>query len=1425
MQNVAIETFMAQFMLAAAACASSGRPKNTISALPELKCHPATLKALSNLLRAPTVGIARRLDRAIKKAARVTRSNYGGVGLMNHCPDTVAMSKPFKDHTTQAVVSVEIRRAGCKPIALIAAYIPCAGAAAYKSAELVEAIYAKIEEEYRRLKALYPSGVFIMLDANGRLGVFNGRKTADNNPNRAVSKRLEQLCRNLGVSPIAGREGLPAGSFTSRNPNGSAGTRPDQPDFGYTEIDFILTADDIDISRLTVHEPQPWHHLDMYPGITHRMQYVTVTLERDPAAGPAPPAQPKPPPKWPRVPNYDDIDKHDAAAKVLWDLLHRPENADLVTDSACTGTERRDRLFEIYKLAAQAADPGGYYIGAQGAQPAPRPKLYKGFSLPRHILDALRRAKALRRQASRLRAQAEGGPGPPTRGQGGTRMAQALAAATAERAARAEQASIAAKQAKTEAAAACRRFIGDKLSKIVSQIEHLRVHGPATMHKVLKQICPENGRDVDIDSNIYPGENAPQRFLEFYRQQYCVVRPQAVGPSDPSWPMPQPKHGTVDPARLLRKICWREVYLCKFPHSPSIKIPECVGGGPNCVVCAHVRRQHNASVEQGFDSDAPDAVDIPTSPQLSTTSVGGPDGMDPRSIRHARFKEPGNRTKLRIIVCKAEAAMFNKWLFDEGRVPDSVAQCLTTLILKRDKEGNAMPGEEPNSYRGITMGNVFAKQLAVVLARRLSHWAVAEGLVSPEQVGFMPMQGCEDQVTVLTETIRHYWADKRHKDKQLCAVFIDFKKAYDYVQPSALWHICRQMGMPEQVVNFLATWSNQRTTTLTINGTQSEPWTMRMGVAQGDPLSPLLFNLFMEPLIRHVKASQAFTGVSLDHADPSLSLKYKLLVYADDIVLLCENPAQAAVGVALVQEWATAWGMELGVGAGKTEAMMFRNPRTRAAQPAPPAPIPIPGTLLSVGWTDQYKYLGYILKPDLNTDGMVERMISNVDKCWKRYFYGNPLMRMASPVLALQLYRTCILGSSNYLLGLIEPTAKIANMLDKHSLEVVRCALRMGQRTPRDVLWSEGRLTLGQGIMARERVRPYFKAKLTPIPDSLLRRIVVVVEARPSAGANLRTSPTTSWFARTKKLMQEWHDKYGIPIPQPQHYGEIPRVAAVTARALSMMVWQSEARSRWRAEMGDTPMPSGPVMTDESRQTVAAAYLNHCYPYTVADLGSFKTCTSLEVRGPGASGGMLSYLSKKLSFRQHRILACVRRGREGWYDPFRTAPFNQAEVEARKAHSSCNACRVGDHVGEGPQHACTACSGPAVTAMRAQMVLSLPDLVSSLVRIAYTDTVASGDTGEYAALLARDAAELARGTAWASLEGQEMLFRLLLVEGWPTPAVGTPHSEMYTTLAKAFRAATRKPHLIRPMSNTWAPWAAKWLLKLHESYYSDWQRD
>jgi len=195
--------------------------------------------------------------------------------------------------------------------------------------------------------------------------------------------------------------------------------------------------------------------------------------------------------------------------------------------------------------------------------------------------------------------------------------------------------------------------------------------------------------------------------------------------------------------------------------------------------------------------------------------------------------------------------------------------------------------------------------LRVILERIQSK---LETEIAQEQAGFRPRRGTRDQITNLRIILEK--AKERNQPLYLC--FIDFTKAFDMVQHDQLWLVMLEMGFPPHLVQLLRNLYRQQRAAVRTANIVSAWFRVRKGVRQGCNLSPCLFNVLAEQVMR--KALQGFTGGFRIGGKTISNLRY-----ADDIVLLATSPEDLQELVCRVERAAKEYNML--INATKTKVM------------------------------------------------------------------------------------------------------------------------------------------------------------------------------------------------------------------------------------------------------------------------------------------------------------------------------------------------------------------------------------------------------------------------------------------------------------------------------------------------------------------------
>jgi hypothetical protein len=120
----------------------------------------------------------------------------------------------------------------------------------------------------------------------------------------------------------------------------------------------------------------------------------------------------------------------------------------------------------------------------------------------------------------------------------------------------------------------------------------------------------------------------------------------------------------------------------------------------------------------------------------------------------------------------------------------------------------------------------------------------------------------------------------RLKNKPLYVVLLDQEKAYDRIDHEFLWKSLQKFGVPPEIVKAIQGCYSQAQSVVSINKFTSEPFDVKSGVRQGDPLSCLLFNVVIESLALHILQNKHVTGITDENGR-----RHVLDLYADDMAV------------------------------------------------------------------------------------------------------------------------------------------------------------------------------------------------------------------------------------------------------------------------------------------------------------------------------------------------------------------------------------------------------------------------------------------------------------------------------------------------------------------------------------------------------------
>ena len=133
------------------------------------------------------------------------------------------------------------------------------------------------------------------------------------------------------------------------------------------------------------------------------------------------------------------------------------------------------------------------------------------------------------------------------------------------------------------------------------------------------------------------------------------------------------------------------------------------------------------------------------------------------------------------------------------------------------------------------------------------------------------------------DNIRWIIEKAREFQKNIYFCFIDYAKAFDCVDHNKQWKILKELGMPDHLTCLLRNlYAGQEATVRTGHGT-TDWFQIGKGVCQGCILSPFLFNLYAEYIMRKAGLEEAQAGIQI------VGRNINNLRYADDTTLMAES--------------------------------------------------------------------------------------------------------------------------------------------------------------------------------------------------------------------------------------------------------------------------------------------------------------------------------------------------------------------------------------------------------------------------------------------------------------------------------------------------------------------------------------------------------
>jgi hypothetical protein len=260
--------------------------------------------------------------------------------------------------------------------------------------------------------------------------------------------------------------------------------------------------------------------------------------------------------------------------------------------------------------------------------------------------------------------------------------------------------------------------------------------------------------------------------------------------------------------------------------------------------------------------------------------------------------------------------LFNVVL-DTGVIPSSWTEGIIIPIFKNKGEIT-----DPDNYRGITLLSCLGKLFTSILNVRINSFIENMNILKEDQAGFRKGYSTSDHVFSLKCLIDLYL----HNKKRLYCAFIDYRKAFDSIDRTALWQKNLRCGVDGKIFRVIHNMYRYAKSCIRNGNELSESFLCNIGVRQGENLSPVLFSLFLNDLTDFL--SRAYNGATFAsnlvrdcNNELNTYVKLYLLLYADDTIIMAESVTELQAGLNALYLYSLTWKIE--VNSNKTKVMVF----------------------------------------------------------------------------------------------------------------------------------------------------------------------------------------------------------------------------------------------------------------------------------------------------------------------------------------------------------------------------------------------------------------------------------------------------------------------------------------------------------------------
>ncbi|GFS18525.1 endonuclease-reverse transcriptase [Elysia marginata] len=352
--------------------------------------------------------------------------------------------------------------------------------------------------------------------------------------------------------------------------------------------------------------------------------------------------------------------------------------------------------------------------------------------------------------------------------------------------------------------------------------------------------------------------------------------------------------------------------------------------------------------------------------KMKTGKATGPDGV---SIELIEALEDYGTEQV--------TALLNN-IYETGNIPADISKSIFIALPKK-------PGAiECEHHRTISLMSHITKILLRVRVIMMRVRNKIKPEIAAEQCGFVEGKGTTNAAFTLRVLIER--ALEVQKDVYLC--FMDYTKAFDRVRHDEIIKKLTHLYIDGKDLRIIKNMYWEQTAAMRVEGEVSSFQKIKRGVRQGCVLSPDLFSLYSEVIMRHI---EDYPGIKVGGHN------INNLRYADDTVLIAENESDLQKLLDVVYSESQKKGLELN--SKKTEVMVI-------SRKANSLPVNVTVNKNKLTQRENFKYLGTLISSDGRSDTEIQARIAQAKTTFQKMksILTNPYVSIQTRKRVLECY-------------------------------------------------------------------------------------------------------------------------------------------------------------------------------------------------------------------------------------------------------------------------------------------------------------------------------------------------------------------------------------------------------------------------------------